>query len=982
MEDEQGFMWVGSRNGLFRYDGFRLTPYYELSVKAGTKTMAYVSGLVKDEHGRLYAGLNTGEILRVDPASFEAELFRMPTSTIGENVLDIHAIHYAHGLVWAGTESGLMCLDPATGTFKLFKPSGQAGFGATTDVVYSILADAENEQRIWVGTRTELLAFDRGEEHFASYRITFEDLRSRSGQLFSYLQQRDGKLWCAGYSSGVMVLDKASGSWSRVLPNAYHQDIMDMEWIRDELYVVHYDYGLGRLDDSKRPIEYLRDPGRKVASYEREKYRAVYRDREGHLWLGSDAGFARLNPADRRLQHIFLPGRQEESEFFFTSSVEDMGAYYLAVTSFGYGFYKWYKADGPIERIPNPIFKETDTALELFCTQKRKDGSVDIFGRKGIWRFDPVTEAIRPLNINLFVLYAEPWDGGYVVLTGRSSLQYVKDYRVARQFEFDRAQTRIERITDFTVEGDELWAVGNSCVICINLRTGQRRIWQNSDSKTYFANGFLMTVEYHDSTLVIGNNSAGFEVFQLQGEELHRKHRYDRDITGRRIRVIHTERKGDRVYLASNQGLLVYDIKREALLQIDQRDGLLVQNLGRTWAGNLEVFDDGNVIISGHGFFTIVDEQAMAPEQAELQLAQLTQNDAARPLPSGQAGIELAHDENYFELSFCVQPLYMKHRLKYRHRLLGHEGQWVHTRDGKIRYASIPPGDYTLELQASANHHWKDSALLSLPVAIVPAFYQTYWFYILCGLTAAVFGVYLYHKRISYIKQQEALKSEYSRKVAQLEMEALRAQMNPHFIFNALNSIEYYINSENTEDAVNYLQKFAALIRMTLQNSKQPYISLQEELTSLRYYIEIERMRLGQSFDFQLEIAEGLQPDHILLPPLLLQPYVENAIWHGLLYQQDKRGKLWIRCTQEEERTEIRITDNGVGRKKAATIQRQRLKSKKSMGMIITKRRMELNESITGIHTSVQVEDLVDAQGQSAGTSVIIHLIQNPISHA
>ena len=151
------------------------------------------------------------------------------------------------------------------------------------------------------------------------------------------------------------------------------------------------------------------------------------------------------------------------------------------------------------------------------------------------------------------------------------------------------------------------------------------------------------------------------------------------------------------------------------------------------------------------------------------------------------------------------------------------------------------------------------------------------------------------------------------------------------------------------------------LIRMTLQNSKQPYISLQEELTSLRYYIEIERMRLGQSFDFQLEIAEGLQPDHILLPPLLLQPYVENAIWHGLLYQQDKRGKLWIRCTQEEERTEIRITDNGVGRKKAATIQRQRLKSKKSMGMIITKRRMELNESITGIHTSVQVEDLVDA---------------------
>jgi len=271
---------------------------------------------------------------------------------------------------------------------------------------------------------------------------------------------------------------------------------------------------------------------------------------------------------------------------------------------------------------------------------------------------------------------------------------------------------------------------------------------------------------------------------------------------------------------------------------------------------------------------------------------------------------------------------------------------------------------------------------LELPVKIIPAFYQTYWFFALCGLAVAVLGFYLYQKRISYIKSQEELKSAYSRKVAELEMEALRAQMNPHFIFNALNSIEYYINEGDTEDAVNYLQKFAALIRMTLQNSKQPYISLQEELASLRYYIEIEQMRLDKSFDFQLEIAEGIQPERITLPPLLLQPYVENAIWHGLLYQRGKRGKLWIRCAQNGQGTEIRITDNGIGRKKSAALQQQRLKNKKSMGMIITKRRMELNESVTGIHTTVRIEDLADSAGESTGTSVIIHLTQKPKSHA
>jgi len=169
---------------------------------------------------------------------------------------------------------------------------------------------------------------------------------------------------------------------------------------------------------------------------------------------------------------------------------------------------------------------------------------------------------------------------------------------------------------------------------------------------------------------------------------------------------------------------------------------------------------------------------------------------------------------------------------------------------------------------------------------------------------------------------------------------------------------------------------------MTLQNSKQPYISLQEELASLRYYIEIEQMRLDNAFDFQLEIAEGIQAERIQLPPLLLQPYVENAIWHGLLYQQEKRGKLWIRCAQNGQGTAIRITDNGIGREQSAALQQQRLKNKKSMGMVITKRRMELNESVTGIHTTVRVEDLVDADGQSAGTSVIIHLTQNPKKHA
>lgn len=982
VEDKQGFMWIGSENGLFRYDGFRLTPYHELSISPSTKSMASVSDLTMGDDGRLYAGLNTGEILAISPETFESQLFRMSQGAVLKNVLDTYAICFDKGIVWTGTESGLLRFDPKTEKFDLFKPSLQDEFGIATDVVYSIMPNNSNTKSLWVGTRTQLLSFDLEKQLFTSYRINFQNLRSHSRQIFGCLRQTTDKLWCSGYASGLKIMDKTTGTWQDLLPNASRQDIIEMVFVGNEVYAVHYDLGLGRLDTNLNRLVYLRDPGRKVASYEREKYWAVYVDRAGYIWVGSETGFARLKPGNQQIRHVFLPARPDESEFFFTSSVEDMGDFYLAVTSFGYGFYKWYKATGRIERISNPIFKQMETELDIFHTHKRADGSVDIFSRKGIWRYNPVNDEIRPLNLNIMATHAEPWREDYIILTGRSTLKHIRDYRVVHTFEFDYQTSGIERIIHFSIEGDELWAVGNSSIIRINLANGERTIWQNSPEKEYFAYGFLFTIAYHEGTVVVGNNSAGFEVFELKDDELHLRDRYHRDISGRRIRVTDAEQHADKVYLASNQGLIIYDLAEGELIQIDSADGLLVQNLGKTWISNIEIFDDGNIIVSGHGFFTIVHEPSIEPANPELRISQLTQHGASLSSELYTRGLELAYDENFFELTFGVQPIRIKNRLQYRHRLRGFDDQWITTHDGEVRYASIPPGEYLLEIQASSSYLWKNKTMLTLPVSVIPPFYQTYWFYALCVLSLLSIGIYLYHNRVSYIRRQEELKTEYNQKVAQLEIEALRAQMNPHFIFNALNSIEYYINEENTEDAINYLQKFAALIRLTLQNSKQSYISLRDELVSLQHYIEIEQMRLDNTFDFQVEIAEGLQTERIMLQPLLLQPYVENAIWHGLLYQREKRGKLWIRCVQDGKRTEIRITDNGIGREKSATIQKQRMKNKKSMGMIITKRRIELNKAVTGIHTSVNIEDLKDSQGQCAGTSVIINLVQELKHHA
>ena len=144
-------------------------------------------------------------------------------------------------------------------------------------------------------------------------------------------------------------------------------------------------------------------------------------------------------------------------------------------------------------------------------------------------------------------------------------------------------------------------------------------------------------------------------------------------------------------------------------------------------------------------------------------------------------------------------------------------------------------------------------------------------------------------------------------------MSALRAQMNPHFIFNSLNSIDNYILRNKTQEASDYLNRFSKLIRLILQNSQSSYISLQDELEALRLYIEMESLRFNHKFDYRVSIQSGLYPESIEIPPMLIQPYVENAIWHGLMQKKEK-GHLEIVITREGDLLKCIIEDDGIGR--------------------------------------------------------------------
>jgi len=231
----------------------------------------------------------------------------------------------------------------------------------------------------------------------------------------------------------------------------------------------------------------------------------------------------------------------------------------------------------------------------------------------------------------------------------------------------------------------------------------------------------------------------------------------------------------------------------------------------------------------------------------------------------------------------------------------------------------------------------------------------------------------LEHKLELQQLESEKTKSELQQQATDLEMQALRAQMNPHFIFNSLNSINRFILQNNRQQASEYLTKFSKLVRMILQNSQASLITLESELESLQLYLEMEALRFNYHFAYKISVPKNLDIDMLKVPPLIIQPYVENAIWHGLMHKEEK-GQLDIEVSQENNYLFFKITDDGIGRKQSAALASKSATKHKSMGLRITADRIAMMETANEIESPVTINDLVNADGSAAGTEVIIKM--------
>jgi hypothetical protein len=291
-----------------------------------------------------------------------------------------------------------------------------------------------------------------------------------------------------------------------------------------------------------------------------------------------------------------------------------------------------------------------------------------------------------------------------------------------------------------------------------------------------------------------------------------------------------------------------------------------------------------------------------------------------------------------------------------------------------ISFGNLPPDHYILTVYALNNNGIKSAIPVVISLVVNKAFYQTVWFYAICGFSVLFFAYVTVKVIVGRIRRKEEAKTEINKKLAEYQLTALQAQMNPHFIFNAINSIQGYILKRNEQEAYNYLAKFSKLIRLVLNNSQEKLLPLKQELEMLELYVELEQLRFDKTFEFTIHIDDRVNEYEALIPTMLIQPYIENAIWHGLMnLEKDIRGQLKLDIVLNDDQLKITVEDNGIGRELAKTFARQTYH--KSVGMNITEQRLSMINALQNFENAkVTVSDLFDESGRPAGTRVELYV--------
>ncbi len=424
---------------------------------------------------------------------------------------------------------------------------------------------------------------------------------------------------------------------------------------------------------------------------------------------------------------------------------------------------------------------------------------------------------------------------------------------------------------------------------------------------------------------------------------------------------------GNFLWVGTDKGLNKIDISKppyKVVINYTTTDGLASNMINA-------VYTDSNMVYVGtpEGLTFFDETKIINDSKCDMRVLGITVSGKEQQWDSSK--ILLRHKDDNIRFDFVALSFKSAGDITYSYRLVGLDGdEWKTTRENYLAYPTLPSGIYSLEIFAT-NKFGVKSEIVKIDFEIEKKLIEKLWFRLLLLLLSLGLIYFYVNRRINKIKERAREKQIIANKLNEMEQMALRSQMNPHFIFNCLNSIQDYVINSDVQGANKFITDFSRLIRSTLDNSSKKTITIDDEIKYLSNYLTIEQYRFENKFDYNIYIDEriNLYDNHI--PPMLLQPYIENAIRHGINNKKEGVGLIQINILKQANNLICEIIDNGVGRKAAMELKGKNVIEYQSKGMELTAKRIQLLNKNIGENIVIKIEDV---EPPKMGTKVTVFI--------
>ena len=969
-------LWIGTAMGLSRYDG---SGFHTYSVADGLPAPR-VRDIEMDDDGLLWLATANG-IARLDPRTDSITAWEVAgTSADGRAEVDFNAVRrLANGKVLCSGLYDAYLFDPTSGDLRRLAPdfpgpvlvhgpsllldsAGRGCWLATRDIgvsYYDAVHDRllhkehdpgrhpllqglestrivrDNDGVIWLdevpgGGMYAYMPHTRQLRHWS--HVPGAPERRYPGGILALIQDRQGRYWLGDWAGNPLLFDPRD---STVVPIPFVPE--DPSTIVDPTItaVAMNERGqvwLGTLNGLA-----VYDPDRFVVKRFSMADRSgggapfltgLAEDDRGHVWVGGTHGVTRVHgPDGGGLRARWADGRE-------VMGVHDLVRAHGSIwATYGEGLLRIDPATGRTERVVHA----GDPGLGRLAA-----GAIAVDGRGRLWTtrqggrihcYDPSTGMVREFLRDSLMRTGPPPGAISALLCAADGTLWIghQEHGLVRMDpETGRCQSSIRGPADRGDRGRRVLAVAEDA---------DARIW-------YLADGVgLVRYEPSNGRYTVYDARHGMPIPAGSGIV----------VDGNGI-----------LWVALLNGVVRFDPVAERFTRINVDHGQRYNDIGR----GVMLRHNGEVWMTNMGDLLHFDAAAFRQARAPMPpVVTLLRAGDQRHMPDSAGTVRLPYDQNRIRIGFVSFDA-PGHITTYA--LRQGDGAWHEGAEGDVTIDNLPPGDHRFQLRTRADDgQW--SAPTALRLLIDPPWWQRTWARIGGALLLAAAIVLVFRLRLNWIRRRERREEAVARTINELKLRALRAQMNPHFVFNCMNSIDKFILMNEPEQASHYLNRFAMLVRLILNQSDHVSVALEKEVELLRYYLELEALRFEEPFTFAVVADPLLVNEEPELPAMLVQPYVENAIWHGL---QHRRGPGHIRVDfrKQGDSMMVIVEDNGVGRAEAARINARRTAMHSSRAMQVNADRMRLLEELKHGGASVTIEDLADRDGTALGTRVNITL--------